>query len=70
MWDTKCTWTASHLQDYLVVLCTQAVKYCGTVKTNKTGMSLSLREKTKLKYVDIRIRMKGNLRAKVWTNKT
>jgi len=28
-------------------LSTQAVKYCGTVTTNKTRMSMSLREKNK-----------------------
>lgn len=46
-------------------LCTQAVKYCRTVRTNKTRISMSLREKIKLKYGDIR----GNLRATVWKDK-
>ena len=50
-------------------LCTQAVKYCGTARTNKTWMSMSLREKTKLKYVDIKTRMRGNLRETGWKDK-
>jgi len=50
-------------------LCNQAVKYSGTVGTNKTRTSMSLREKTKLKYVDIKTRMRGNLRATVWKDK-
>jgi hypothetical protein len=31
---------------------------------------MSLREQTKLKYVDIKTRMRGNLRATVWKDKT
>jgi len=46
-------------------LCTQAVKYCGTVRTNKTRISMSLREKTKLKYGGIKTRIRGNLTASV-----
>jgi len=48
---------------------TMTIKYCGTVRPNRTGMSKNFGHKIKMKRHDLETKLKGNLRAILWKDK-
>jgi hypothetical protein len=45
-----------------------AINICGTVRWNRKGMPRDFGKKLKMKWGDVKVRVRGNLTAVLWDN--